>query len=459
MYQSHLYDLDELAQSVRDKFSQAYIREAINAYRGGAYRSAIVSTWVAVTYDVLVKITELANQGDGRATAFANQYRKALKEYNDANTKAASLKKLQAIENELLDKARSEFQFINSQEYVDLSRLKDDRNLCAHPAFAEENTLFQPTPDLVRVHIVHAIVHLLQRLPIQGNTAIAQITNAITRPSFPNAIEDAVRTLREYLDRVKEPVIRRLVSILVKAVLRGDVPEVLGYESSVLNALVAISHIHPALYKEQMRETLGEVGPTLDDSRLPALFSLIGADHECWLWLSDAAKVRLKTIIGKYTASDLIKANAFDALLIDDLKSPLLHAFAELSDIEKRSIISTSPHAEFAGAAVRLYAEARSYRDAGQLGQNVLLPMAAHLSPDQVIDVIEAVIENGQISQAMETSPIIEEFFDGTTKHLGSTRDKWQELLDYWAGLSYPSPASKNTGLLNRLRNHGICPK
>ena len=90
MYQSHLYDLDELAQSVRDKFSQAYIREAINAYRGGAYRSAIVSTWVAVTYDVLVKITELANQGDGRATAFANQYRKALKEYNDANTKAAS---------------------------------------------------------------------------------------------------------------------------------------------------------------------------------------------------------------------------------------------------------------------------------------------------------------------------------------------------------------------------------
>ncbi|MDZ8025517.1 MAG: hypothetical protein RMY36_008055 [Nostoc sp. SerVER01] len=39
-----LTDLDELVLTVRDKASGSYILEAVNAYRGGAYRAAIVAT-------------------------------------------------------------------------------------------------------------------------------------------------------------------------------------------------------------------------------------------------------------------------------------------------------------------------------------------------------------------------------------------------------------------------------
>ena len=47
--------LEELYLSCRDKSSKAHIREAINCYKGGAYRACIVSTWIALVYDFIEK--------------------------------------------------------------------------------------------------------------------------------------------------------------------------------------------------------------------------------------------------------------------------------------------------------------------------------------------------------------------------------------------------------------------
>jgi len=70
MIQTHLVDLDELVQTVRDINTREYIAEAIAAYRARAYRSAIMGTWVAVAYDIIGKIRELAVQGDAAAVKF-----------------------------------------------------------------------------------------------------------------------------------------------------------------------------------------------------------------------------------------------------------------------------------------------------------------------------------------------------------------------------------------------------
>ncbi len=71
MIQTHLVDLDELVQTVRETNAREYIAEAIAAYRARAYRSAIMGTWVAVAYDIIAKTRELAVEGDGAAVTFA----------------------------------------------------------------------------------------------------------------------------------------------------------------------------------------------------------------------------------------------------------------------------------------------------------------------------------------------------------------------------------------------------
>jgi hypothetical protein len=44
--------------------ARSYLREAVDCYNAGLYRAAIVTTWVAVVFDLIEKIRELALSGD-----------------------------------------------------------------------------------------------------------------------------------------------------------------------------------------------------------------------------------------------------------------------------------------------------------------------------------------------------------------------------------------------------------
>jgi hypothetical protein len=63
----NLVDLDELILKCRNDSSKEFIRESVVSYRAGAYRSSIVSCWVAVCYDLIEKLRELALAGDKQA--------------------------------------------------------------------------------------------------------------------------------------------------------------------------------------------------------------------------------------------------------------------------------------------------------------------------------------------------------------------------------------------------------
>src|SRR5690606_5939373 len=64
---SSLVDLDELILRCRDEKAKTYITEAVASYRAGAYRSAIVGSWIAVCFDIIEKLRELALAGDKEA--------------------------------------------------------------------------------------------------------------------------------------------------------------------------------------------------------------------------------------------------------------------------------------------------------------------------------------------------------------------------------------------------------
>ena len=205
-----LTDIDSLALVVRDPESKRLIGEALSAYRGGAFRSAIVSTWIAVDYDIIAKAKELAAHGDAAAIAFVREVEQAIQN--------SDVKKMQAIESAVLATANEKLQLFAPREFEDLNRLQRDRHLCAHPAFATEDTLFQPTPELVRTHITHALKHLLVNAPLQGKSAIERFHADLLSPSFPvdgDSIGTFVRT--KYLDRAKDVMVVNLIKSLMSA--------------------------------------------------------------------------------------------------------------------------------------------------------------------------------------------------------------------------------------------------
>jgi hypothetical protein len=281
-----LTDLDELILTVRDKTSLSYISEAVDAYRAGAYRSAIVSTWIAVSYDIIAKIRELTTQGDQNAKAF-------IEKMNRFITKK-DIVQLQVIEQKLLETAYNDFEFLSSIEYQDLLRLQQDRHLCAHPALvAQEEGLFQPTPELVRAHIVHVIRHLLQHYPVQGKNALNRIMDDIKRPSFPTELEDVYTFLHtKYLKRAKETLVKGLIVVLLKTLLRNDVPDFSDKKQGLLQALMAVSRSHTLLYEQAMSAQLPKIAEGLGDNQMSSSLSqLLKTDERCWNWLNEAEKI------------------------------------------------------------------------------------------------------------------------------------------------------------------------
>jgi hypothetical protein len=159
-----LTDLDALILKVRDPKARAYVREATVAYRSGAYKAAVINTWVAVSFDIIIKIRELAQAGDAAARAYIEDFDRARIAHN--------VERLLKLEGKLIQQAVSPFGFLSVQDAVQMRRLEDDRNTCAHPSFSSEAELFQPSPELVRMHIVQAVEMLLANPPTQGRAMI-----------------------------------------------------------------------------------------------------------------------------------------------------------------------------------------------------------------------------------------------------------------------------------------------
>src|SRR5215213_1198002 len=125
MHTTRLSDLNELALTVRDDISRSYIMEAVVSYQSGNYRAAILSAWIAVTYDIISKLRELAAGHDPNAKKFVEDLDNAAVQHN--------IPHLQRIEGGLLELALKDFEFLSLHEHTDLARLRDDRHLCAHP--------------------------------------------------------------------------------------------------------------------------------------------------------------------------------------------------------------------------------------------------------------------------------------------------------------------------------------
>jgi hypothetical protein len=128
-----LADLDELVLRCRSDSAKAYISEAIDAYRSSAYRAAIVTSWIAVVLDLLEKFKELATAGDQNAKAKIAEFEgfQDRLQRNDMSAIELALR----FERQVLEVARDEFELLDGQEFVDLDRLREDRNRSAHPTF------------------------------------------------------------------------------------------------------------------------------------------------------------------------------------------------------------------------------------------------------------------------------------------------------------------------------------
>jgi len=416
-------DIDVLALSVRDRESRRLILEAITAYRGGALRSAIMSIWIAVVHDIFSKARELASQGDLAAASFIGVL--------DAAIEHKSVPQMQSIERELLHTARTQLQLITQHECDVLKRTQDDRNLCAHPAFVTEDELFQPAPDLVRAHLVHALQCLLVHAPLQGKSALNRIRVDILSHSYP-VTRDGVGTYvaAKYLNRAKDALVSNLIKVLLKALFLPDGQDFLAKRRQIAWTLSEVATSKTLIFEEVARPMVATFFDGVDDEKLLHLCVYLGAEPRIWNWFSEPVRMRVTKLLGDADIPTLKLYMAFDALAVPDLVDFLLAKFSALGDEGQIELISETPRKEFVHRAIAIYAAAGNYRSAEQYGQALILPLASFFSEQDVKTTLEAILGNSQISYASGTPDVILEFFKLTQGLVDQTRPHWQEFVD-----------------------------
>lgn len=283
-------DLDELIIRCRDKLSQKFIQEAVACYRAGAFRSCIVSTWNAVVFDFLHKLRELELFGDKNAHLL-------LQEFENLRS-AEDFKKLWKFESDIPEKAEKVFELISPVEKLDIERLLEDRNRCAHPSMTSLEEPFEATAELARYHLRSAITHLLQRPPVQGRAARERIFQDIKSENFPVDPELAIDHFQESpLARARFTLIQDVVIGLTKSLLIENFPE--AERKRQFSALIAISRMYAQKTGKILNEKLSEIILSrVDDENWDKVIIYL-AKITAWESLSKPCQFKAKSFVEK----------------------------------------------------------------------------------------------------------------------------------------------------------------
>jgi len=418
-----LTDIDSLALAVRDPESKRLIGEALSAYRGGALRSSIVSTWIAVDYDIIAKAKELSAHGDAAAMAFVQDIEQAIQN--------SDVKKMQAIESAVLATANEKLQLFAPHEFEDLNRLQRDRHLCAHPAFATEDTLFQPAPELVRTHITHALKHLLINAPLQGKSAIERFHADLLSPSFPvdgDSIGTFVRA--KYLDRAKDVMVVNLIKSLLSAPFGNESAQYIGQRHQIARTLREIAKAKTGIYDETAKNHIAHKFNAIPDGLLLSISAFVECDARVWDWLSEPTRIRFKKLLNDADAETLKTHSAFDVFGIPELADILLTRFESFEQDVQVAIISQAPRKEFISSAIRIYGESWSWRGAENAGRALMIPLAPLMTSDDIKHMLDTVKDNDQVMGAHGTEDIFISVLDQSKSVLAHSKQHWQEFLN-----------------------------
>lgn len=382
---SPLADLDELVLKCRDEKAKSYIKEAVSCYKSGAFRSAIVSTWIAVSFDIIDKIRELSLAGDKEADVQLKAFEKA----RDEGGISHSLK----FEREMLEVCRDKLELISYLEFIDLARLQEDRNRCAHPSMTSDSQIFSPSAELARVHIRSAVEYLLQYPPAQGKSAMDIILKEVNSKYFPVEKSRILVALKNSpLFKARKSLVRNFIVVILKDLLKTN----FSYQesaklSSVLNA---VEELYKEIYDSTLNESLSGIFRRIDDGDLYTTFNILNYLPSSWDFLDDDVQDKIKSVVRNLPVDKMFYIFIFINHKGIGESAEYLMNLASVSDLDKASFFILPKKAE--DKIVDSYVKSANFSEANAIASTIE-KYAHDFTLEQIKKIIGGCVENDQI--------------------------------------------------------------
>ena len=331
-------DLDILLTRIRNAQSKVYFLDAVKSYKAGALRASLTAAWVALVYDLIAKYRELSALGDAAATAFIQSW--------DNATAANDIKKLLQLEGSVIDDATNNTQVVNRIAGTHLERLREDRHLCAHPAFSAEAELFEPSPELVRLHLVNAVDLVLSQEPLQGKAIFDLYDADVQSTGFPTVharILDYVE--QRYLDRVRVQNIRNFGAVLAKSLLKGVPPQWEPQQNKIIVSLVAVRERSPQAWPD-ISQSIVRLIDNLEPANRPRAIAFLAAFPDFWPMLQQPTRISLQETVDNADPVAFTEYRMLAGVSLAQFRQPLLNVIAGLNRNSLGDAIAEQPLAD-----------------------------------------------------------------------------------------------------------------
>jgi len=392
-------DLDVLLSRVRHAPSKSHFLDAVRAYKAGALRAAMTSIWVALVYDLIAKYRELSAMGDAAATAFLSSW--------DSATASGDVKKLLQLEASILEDATNKTQVVSRIAGVHLQRLRDDRHLCAHPAFSAEADLFEPSAELVRLHLANAVELVLSQEPLQGKAIFDLYDADVQSPGFPTAHERILDYVdQRYLQRVRTDNIRNFGVVLAKSLLKGVPPQWEPHYRRIVSSLVAVQERAPHVWPDTSQSIVRLID-SLGPAERPRAIALVAAFPGLWPRLLDATRTALQHTAEQAEPAALTDFRILAGVALPALRPAILALINRLSREDVARALSVQPFVELWARAIQIYGASGGFRASEANFRELITPFAGRLTSQQFNDLLDAIVENGQNWDAAETDQLL----------------------------------------------------
>ncbi|WP_338461250.1 hypothetical protein VZH09_09260 [Synechococcus elongatus IITB7] len=393
---SPLSDLDELVLKCRDQKAKEYIGEAVACYKAGAFRSAIVATWIAVVFDILEKLQELSLSGDAEAKKLVQYFEEAQSKNNVAE--------LLKFEKAILSNCRDKLELISTIEFDALKRLQEDRNSCAHPSMKTYDEVFSPPAELARMHIRSAVEYLLQHPPAQGKYALNLLLSEVNSEYFPTDVAKAVIALeRSPLKKARDSLTKNFILVLLERLIN----DTLQYKEiyRITSALKAVEVIHQMQYRSTLENKLSIILRKLDDEQLTRIPVLIGSIKGFWSYLEADLQQKIESYVENLPQEHLSDLETF--LSVNELRNAAQRRLKKTTrtDISRYFLLTSTP--EIREQIVYLYSDSKSYEEANSFAPTVI-EYAPIYSKGQIQKIINSCSKNTQIKDSHTVNAVIE---------------------------------------------------
>jgi hypothetical protein len=402
--------------------AKAAIAEAVACYRVGAYRAAIVATWIAAVFDLIAKFRELATDGNGEAK---NQIEKLEHIYKREDLETA-LRESQIFERNILTIAKDKFELLSGLECDDLQRLYEDRHRCAHPSMHTVEEPYHPSGELVRYHLGTVFTTLLTRPPVQGKAVLNRIWERIESDYFPAQVDKAIERLRHgVLDRPSQSVVRSVILGPTKKLLSSELP--FNKRSQFFAALNAIITLYHEDGERILREKLPTIIGNIADAEWPYVIQYLRAIDLAWNALDKPGRDTAQRCIQQCPLEAISVIT--DALSIPALRGDAYQRLPAFPDETLAEELKLHPLEEYVQEAIQRWKRAISYDEAKQFTKVLLITILPFCRAEHLTTIIDAFRENNQLHEEFVTLRVFkDDVFEQARDYQEETKDAWIRL-------------------------------